>query len=94
LAEQTKEQAKEQTLLTLAPATALTFAAEAVVAAEPGVAAAVTVAKSALSVVALAAEAAEAVAPGLRCPPYSALPRVVLLDRCFAAVRPSLDSSR
>ena len=74
---------------------ALTFAAEAVVAAEPVVAAAVMVAKSALSVaVALAAQAVAGVAPGLRCPLCWALPRVVLLDQCFAAVRPSLDSSR
>jgi hypothetical protein len=88
-----KEKAEEQTLQALARATALTFAAEAVVAAELGVVAAVMVAKSALPVaVALAAEAV--VAPGLRCLPYSALPRVVLLDQCFAAVRPSLDSFR
>lgn len=81
----------------LARATALTFGAEAVVAAELVTAAAVMVAKSALSV-ALAAEAVammvSGVAPGLRCPLYSALPRVVLLDQCCAAVRPSLDSSR
>ena len=78
----------------LARATALTFAAKAVVAVELVVAAAATVAKSALSVVALAAVAEAEATPGLRCPPYSALPRVVLLDQCFAAGRPSLDSSR
>ena len=78
----------------LARAMALTFAAEAVVAVELAVAAAVTAAKSVLSVAALAAEAVAEVAPGLRCPPYSALPRMVLLDQCFAAMRPSLDSSR
>jgi hypothetical protein len=71
-AEQTKEKEVEQTLPALARATGLTFGAEAVVAAEL-VAAAVTVAKSALSV-ALAAEAVAlmvaGVAPGLRCPLY------------------------
>lgn len=72
----------------------LTFAAEALVAAELAVAAAATVAKCAPQAVAAAVARVEAVAPGLRCPPYSALPRVVLLDQCFAAVRPSLDSSR
>lgn len=58
-------------------------------------AAAVTAAKSAPQVVAEAVAMMVAeVVPGLRCLPYSALPPVVRLDQCFAAVRPSLDSSR
>ena len=70
------------------------FAAEAeavLVAAEPAAVAAV-VAKSEPLLAAVAV--ALAVAPGLKCPPLLALPAVVLLDQCFAAVRPSLDSSR
>ena len=65
-------------------------------------AAAVTVAKSApeaaavpelAPVVAAATLAEEAAVQVAKCPPCLRL-SVVLLDQCFAAVRPSLDSSR
>jgi len=78
-----------------AQATALTLPVEEVVVATELAAAAVTVAKFAPSVVAApAVEVVVEAAPGLQCQPYSALPPMVLLDQCFAAMRPSLDSSR
>ena len=76
---------------------------EVVLVAAGPAAVAVTVAKSgplraaplpAAPAAVVAALVAEAEAPGLKCPPLLALPAVVLLDQCFAAVRPSLDNSR
>ena len=89
---QRAEAATEQTSLALEPATERTFAVE-LAEAELVVAAAVaTVAKSAQLGAVVAA--LEEVAPVLKCPLSLVLPRVARLDQCFAAVQPSLDSSR
>lgn len=94
--QQRAEPAKERTSLAIEPATALTFAVELAKAELAVVAVVAAVAKSAPqeAVAALAGAVALRVAPVLKCPPSSALPRVVRLDQCFAAVQPSLDNSR